>query len=286
MYQQEKALVGDIQLVYLHWQGVKQDDWKKENILLLHGMADNSLVWLKLGEFLASKYNNYDIVAPDLRGHGNSSKPETGYFTHNYLQDILGLLQHLHWEKVHIIAHSWSAKIACIFATKFPNYCKSLTLVDPFFINSMPSVFRITFPLLYKVLPFLKLMQTFPDYQSAEKVAKTLNQYRGWSEWQREIFRYNMEEGNEGTWKSKFPKQARNEIFEDVLKQRGLTTELNIPSLLILPEKGLNRTPWQINPYRQYLTNLTIKKVPGNHWAFITEAEAFNKTIEEFLQSV
>ncbi|MCS6941276.1 MAG: hypothetical protein NZ901_02675 [Geminocystis sp.] len=95
-----------------------------------------------------------------------------------------------------------------------------------------------------------------------------------------------MEEKGDGSWKSKFPKQARNEIFEDVLKHEGLTTKLEIPALLVLPEKGLNRTPWQINPYKQYLANLTIKKVPGNHWAFITEAEAFNHTIEGFLLSV
>lgn len=286
MYQRQKSKLGNIDLVYLEWKNSKNSGNNSENILLLHGMADNCLVWQKLGEYLSANNSDYHIIAPDLRGHGDSSKVETGYFKDNYLEDISNLYHHLKWEKAHIIAHSWSAKIACIWATKNPHLCQSLTLVDPFFINSMPSVFRFTFPILYKVLPFLQLMQSFPDYLSAEKVAKTLKQYQGWTSWQKEIFNYGMEEKNDGYWSSKFPKSARNEIFEDVMREKGLTTPLNLPSLLILPEKGLNRTSWQINPYQQYLTNLTIKQVKGNHWAFIVEPDQFNDAIAQYLQSV
>ncbi len=287
MYQRNKVRWGKIELVYLEWKNNQNlVDHKSENILLLHGMADNCLVWQKLGEYLSANNSNYHIIAPDLRGHGDSSKPKTGYFKDDYLEDISNLYQHLNWEKTHIIAHSWSAKLACIWATKNPHLCQSLTLVDPFFIDSMPSIFRLTFPILYKVLPFLKLMQSFPDYLSAEKVAKTLKQYQGWTFWQKEIFNYGMEEKKEGYWSSKFPEVARNEIFEDVIKEKGLTTQLNLPSLLILPEKGLNRTSWQINPYKEYLTNLTIKQVKGNHWAFIVESEQFNDAIARYLQSI
>ena len=53
----------DIKLSYLEWnQG-------NEPLLLLHGMADNALVWLSTGEYLA---HDYHIVAPDMRGHGES----------------------------------------------------------------------------------------------------------------------------------------------------------------------------------------------------------------------
>jgi pimeloyl-ACP methyl ester carboxylesterase len=48
---------------------------------LLHGLADHSLVWSSLGDYLAS---DYQIIAPDLRGHGESDKPEFGYSFQNY----------------------------------------------------------------------------------------------------------------------------------------------------------------------------------------------------------
>lgn len=283
VHEQKTVKLDDgINLSYLEWGTPSQS----ESILMLHGMADHSLVWSKLGDFLATKNsNNYHLVAPDLRGHGNSSKPETGYFYQDYFADIEGLYQYFDWKKVHIIAHSWSAKIACLWATKNPDKCQSLVLIDPFFINSIPSIFKVTFSILYKVLPFLKLMQSFPDYESAKKVAQGLKQYQGWTSWQEKIFNYGMEKKADNTWSSKFTIPARNEIFEDVMRQQGLTKKLDLPSLLILPEKGLNRTSWQIKPYQNYLTNLQTIQVPGNHWAFIIEFEAFHLAISKFFDS-
>ena len=291
MYQQKtvtldqalpNALGDRIKLSYLEWGTSSQS----EPILMLHGMADNSLVWWKLGEFLSSKNSHYHLLAPDLRGHGDSSKPETGYFYQDYFADIEGLYKHFNWKKVHLIAHSWSAKIACLWATKYPEKCQSLVLIDPFFINSMPSIFQLTFPILYKVLPFLKLMQSFPDYESAQTVAKGLKQYQGWTSWQEEIFKYSIEKKADYTWSSKFIIPARNEIFEDVMRQKGLTKTLDLPSLLVLPEKGLNRTSWQIKPFQNYLNNLQTIQVPGNHWAFIVEPDAFNIAVADFFTSL
>ncbi len=197
---QKQIKLNNINISYLEWHNSSNI----EPILMLHGMADNSLVWLKLGQFLSEHNSNYHLVAPDLRGHGNSSKLETGYFYDDYFGDLEALYDYFNWQKIHIIAHSWSAQIACLWATKYPEKCKSLSLVDPFFINSMPSIFKLTFPLLYKVLPFLKLMGSFPDYESAQTVAKKLKQYQGWTSWQEEIFNYGMEQKVDHNWSSKF----------------------------------------------------------------------------------
>ena len=274
MYINQTVNLNNIQLSYLEWKQGNQP------LLLLHGLADLGLVWSSLGDYLAQ---NYHIIAPDLRGHGDSSKPESGYSFTKYIDDLEALFKYLNWEEAHIIAHSWSAKLACIWATKSPQRFRSLTLVDPFFINSMPSIFQLTFPILYKVLPFLKMMGPFPTYQAAEQQAKKLKQYQGWSSLQQEVFKAAMEQKPDGSWGSKFVKQARNEIFLDVMRVAGLTKSIDIPSLLILPHKGLNRTEWQITPYKTYLTNLEIVQVAGNHWAFLVEPDEFNLTVERFL---
>ncbi|NEQ61806.1 MAG: alpha/beta hydrolase, partial [Moorea sp. SIO4A1] len=78
--------------------------------------------------------------------------------------------------------------------------------------------------------------------------------------------------------------QARNEIFEDVMRVAGLTEIIAIPTVLIVPEKGLNRSDWQLKPYKTYLKNLTIRQVPGNHWPFLVEPEEFNRAVELFLE--
>ncbi|MDY7014909.1 MAG: alpha/beta hydrolase, partial [Cyanobacteriota bacterium] len=72
--------------------------------------------------------------------------------------------------------------------------------------------------------------------------------------------------------------------FQEVMRIAGLTRAIATPTLLVAPKKGLNRTEWQFKPYRTYCTNLTICQVPGNHWAFLVEPEAFNRAIAEFLR--
>ncbi|MBE8993185.1 alpha/beta fold hydrolase [Microcystis aeruginosa] len=274
MPQRQTFTNNSMAISYLQWSD------RGMPLLLLHGMADHALVWSSLGDYLSS---NYQVIAPDLRGHGESSKPATGYHFQDYIGDLRALINHLGWTQAHILGHSWSAKIAAIWATQQPEVFKSLILVDPFFIDKMPSWIRITFPILYQVLPFLKITRSFDSYQSIEAIAYQLKQYKGWSNLQQEVFKNAIEQKADGSWSSKFTLSARGEIFEDVMGFAGLTKALDIPSLLILPQQGLNRTAWQIQSYKKYLTSLEIKKIPGNHWAFLGEPERFNQAVAEFL---
>jgi pimeloyl-ACP methyl ester carboxylesterase len=126
-----------------------------ESLLLLHGMADCALVWSSLADHLGSRYR---IIAPDLRGHGESSKEIADYSFASIIADLEALMQHLGVTKVHLLAHSWSAKTAAIWATQKSDFFSSLIFVDPFFMGRFPTWLRLIFPLLYRVLPFLKVV--------------------------------------------------------------------------------------------------------------------------------
>ncbi|MBF2066524.1 MAG: alpha/beta hydrolase [Calothrix sp. C42_A2020_038] len=265
----------DIHLSYLEWnQG-------QEPLLLLHGMADNAMVWLSCGEYLAAKYH---IVAPDMRGHGESSKPEKKQYSFELaINDLETLMDKLGWSSTHVVAHSWSGKLAAIWARQNPQRLRSMILVDPIFIWKIPSIFKLTFPFLYKVLPFLQGMGPFPSYGAAVEKARQMNQYKDWTPLQQEVFQAGIEQKSNGTWGSKFTIDARDGIFEEVMRAPGFITPLNIPCLFIQPQKGVNRQAWQLKPYKTYLKNLQIVQVPGNHWAFLTKPQEFNRTVERFL---
>ncbi|MDY7013684.1 MAG: alpha/beta fold hydrolase, partial [Cyanobacteriota bacterium] len=171
-HRQTLLLPNNLRLSYLEWNSGKLP------LLLLHGLADQALIWSSLGDFLAP---NYHIVAPDLRGHGESSKPKTDYTFAEMIADLEALMHHLGWSSAHLLGHSWSGKLAAVWVTQAPDRARSLILVDPFFINKMPGFFKFTFPLLYRTLPFLKMMGPFPSYEAAETRAKGLKQYRGWT---------------------------------------------------------------------------------------------------------
>lgn len=266
----------DVQLSYLEW------NIGQEPVLLLHGLADHGAVWLSLANQLSDRFH---CVAPDLRGHGDSSKPSQGYRFDDIIADLDALTQHLGWTSTHVIAHSWAAKAATLWATSQPQRFRSLVLVDPFFIGRLPTWTKYTFPMLYRVLPFLKMMGPFDSKEQAETVARRLKQYRGWSELQQIVFQHSLEPKPDGRWGSKFVVQARDEIFDDVMRVAGLTKPIEIPTLFVQPINGLNRTAWQLKPYQTHLKQLQIQSVPGNHWCFLVEPDAFNQTIAAFLNS-
>jgi len=265
----------EIELSYLEWQP------GKEPVLLLHGLADHALVWSSLGNYLADEYH---VVAPDMRGHGESSKPEKDYSFKSAIADLEVLMDNLGWSNAHIIGHSWTGKLAAIWARQNPKRFRSMVLIDPIFIWKFPSLIKLTFPFLYQVLPFLKGMGPFASYEQAVAQAQLLNQYQGWTDLQQEIFRASLEQKPDGSWVSKFTIAARDGIFDEVMREPGFVTLVDIPTLFVQPEKGVNRFDWQLQPYKKYLNNLQICQVPGNHWAFLGEPEKFNQTVKEFFQ--
>lgn len=263
-----------IQLSYLEWST------GQEPVLLLHGLGDHALVWSDLAVALG---HGYHLVALDMRGHGESDKPKQGYTFTDLIGDLEALMQHLGWSYVHGIAHSWTAKLLSIWATTSPQRLRSMVLVDPFYINKMPGFVNVTFPLLYKVLPFLQGMGPFDSYEAAEAQARQLNQYQGWSPLQQQVFAEGIEQKADGTWGSKFTVLARNQIFQESVAVSGLTTAIEIPTLLIQPEQGINRKERNLKTYKTYLTRLQIERLPGNHWPFLVNPGQFNPVVARFL---
>jgi pimeloyl-ACP methyl ester carboxylesterase len=268
---------GSISFSYLTWG-------EGDPLLLLHGLADHGLVWQGLAQALGEHYR---CVAPDLRGHGLSDKPidPNAYGSPALVQDLEALANNFGWTQVRVVAHSWAAKLALLWAKQHPDLIQQLVLVDPFFVNRLPELFRPTFPVLYRTLPFLKVMGPFDTYDQAETLAKALKQYRGWSPLQEQVFRAGMEEKSDGRWGSKFAIAARNGVFADILQLAGLTETVETPTLLLLPEKGLNRLDWQIKPYKTYLPNLQIQRIPGNHWPHLVAPNEFNRAVDAFLSN-
>ncbi|MEL6332996.1 MAG: alpha/beta hydrolase [Cyanobacteria bacterium J06626_26] len=260
-----------------------------EPVVLLHGLADHGLVWQSLTAVLSnsptvSLRQRYHCIAPDLRGHGESSKPPASDYDARMLaSDLESLAQGLGLGPVQVVAHSWAAKIALVWARQQPLRMRRLVLVDPFFVNRLLGIFRVSFPVLYRTLPFLKVMGPFASYEAAVAMARSLKQYRGWSPLQAAVFEAGMEQKPDGTWGSKFAIAARNGVFQDVLQLAGLTEAIATPTWLLLPEQGLNRMAWQLRPYQGYLPHLTTVSIPGNHWPHLVEPQAFNQTVAAIL---
>jgi len=102
---------------------------KGEPIILLHGYAQNSHMWLPL---IAELAKTNTVVAPDLRGFGESAKPEQGYDKKTMAQDIHALTASLGYQHVRVAGHDIGLMVAYAYAAQYPAEVDRIVLMDAF----------------------------------------------------------------------------------------------------------------------------------------------------------
>ncbi len=92
-----------------------------EPVILIHGFVANAqLNWIAPGVFDALA-KDYRVIAPDLRGHGQSGKPHGAeHYGPQMAKDIINLMDHLKIEKAHVAGYSLGGFITVYIAAHYP----------------------------------------------------------------------------------------------------------------------------------------------------------------------
>jgi len=101
-------------------------------VLLLHGYPETHVLWHKVAPRLAE---NYTVVAADLRGYGDSSKPadgenHAGYSKRAMAQDQVEVMRHFGFEKFAVAGHDRGARVAHRMAADHPDRVTKLAVLD------------------------------------------------------------------------------------------------------------------------------------------------------------
>ncbi len=99
-------------------------------LMLVHGYTGAANDFADFMGPLADR--GWHVVAPDLRGHGASSKPpdEVDYDYHLFVTDLLGLADALGWDRFVLLGHSMGGMIAQVLALDAPERLEALILMD------------------------------------------------------------------------------------------------------------------------------------------------------------
>jgi pimeloyl-ACP methyl ester carboxylesterase len=97
-------------------------------VVLIHGITSSSAVWVQLMEDLVEA--GYQVVAPDLFGHGASAKPKGDYSLGAHASGIRDLLGLLGVESATVVGHSLGGGIALQAAYQYPEYTERLVLIS------------------------------------------------------------------------------------------------------------------------------------------------------------
>jgi len=102
---------------------------KGSAIVLLHGYTQTGHMWRPIMPLLAGRHT---VIVPDLRGAGDSSRPESGYDKKNMAADIHALVSSLGIDRAGIVGHDIGLMVAYAYAAQFPQATQRVVLMDAF----------------------------------------------------------------------------------------------------------------------------------------------------------
>ncbi|WP_347341621.1 alpha/beta fold hydrolase [Bradyrhizobium uaiense] len=96
-------------------------------VVLLHGFPETNFAWRFQIPALASSYR---VIAPDLRGYGETDKPASGYDKRTMANDIVELLKALGVGRIALVGHDRGARVATRLVKDHPDLVDRLVVMD------------------------------------------------------------------------------------------------------------------------------------------------------------
>jgi haloacetate dehalogenase len=98
-------------------------------LLLLHGHPQTHAIWHRVAPTLAERFT---VVVPDLRGYGDSSKPDgtAAYAKRVMARDQIGVMRSLDIDRFFVVGHDRGGRVAHRLAVDHPEAVRRLVLLD------------------------------------------------------------------------------------------------------------------------------------------------------------
>jgi pimeloyl-ACP methyl ester carboxylesterase len=252
-------------------------------VLLVHGITSSSRTWRSVLPALAE---HYDVIAPDLLGHGQSAKPRGDYSLGAYASGLRDLLVALEVPTATVVGHSLGGGVAMQFAYQFPDRLERLVLVDSGGLGSEVSLVlrAATLPGAEYVLP---LLASRPLRGAGATLGAVLGRVglrasadvRGMAE--------GFESLGDGEARRAFVHTARSVI--DPAGQRVDATDRlylaeHVPSLIVWGERDRMIPVRHGHDAHEHMPNSRLEIFPGaGHFPFNDDPERFVATLHEFI---
>jgi len=249
---------------------------KGPDVLLVHGFPDDHRVWRKTIPALVAA--GYRVIAPDLRGFGESDAPpeKSAYKAANVVADLVALLDHLGIQKVRLVGHDWGAVISWHLASAHPERIHRYAALSV----GHPHAYA-TGPLEQKLKGYYVLL--FQLRGLADWALK-------WNDWK--LFRLFAQFPEETpSWIAAMSRPGRLTAAMDYYRANigmlvsGSWTPVRVPVMGIWSDGDIFLAERQMTDSRKYVTeSFRYHRVEGaNHWLQLTAPESVNSLLIDFL---
>jgi pimeloyl-ACP methyl ester carboxylesterase len=276
---------------------IQDNEHEGEAIVFLHFSGTNLMMWQRVVPYFQDQYR---LILVDLRGHGKSDKPQTGYHIDEMADDIAGILQHLDLERAHIIGSSLGAEVGLSMAARHPE--KVLSLVCDGALSSEYGPYGTwegtEGEFEEHVAGQLEKMRDRPEtiYPSVEALVKDrralFEKYIGWNPYLEAVERYAAQKIGEGKFTQSFGRQAMANYMQHYFRYRfeDYYQRVKCPLLMLPGEDVLEdeREKAVMEGLRELAEQGQIVEVSGweHPYGWLLDPEGVCKAILKFLGEI
>ena len=268
-------------------------DWGNEDappMLLVHGGQDHCRNWDWVARDLRQDYH---VIAPDLRGHGDSEWARgSTYPQHDYVYDIAQLLYQKQLFPIRIIGHSLGGSIALRYAGIFPENVEKLVSIEGFgpppemaqeWNQSDPAI-RLRGWIESGRKMAGRTPRRYPKLEDAFRRMQEENPHLS-EDQARHLTIHGVNQNEDGTFSWKFDNYARSRRAEryDAEEAERLFKQITCPTLLITGKES-----WAVSPEQSGLINCfkDVRSVLVNHaghWVHHDQLDLVLRELRAFL---
>jgi N-formylmaleamate deformylase len=262
--------------VRLHYYRSGHGD--KPPLVFVHGFSDNGLCWTPTARDLETEY---DIIMPDMRGHGLSERVQPSDKV-DMAADVAGLIRTLGLTRPIVVGHSMGAMITYQIGVRFPELASALVLEDPpWWLSPRGEPLPPSRP---AENPIAQWAKSLSDQTLEALLAQYRNEHPNWPE---ELLRPMCES-----------KKQLDQTIVDIMTDRMHSQEVNWlttiqdiahPMLLFAanPQLGGIVTPDVVAKVRELNPKVSIASIPdAGHLIRFDKYTAFMDALRAFLKQV
>lgn len=268
-------------------------DWGNPDappLILQHGGRDHCRSWDWVAEELR---HDWHIIAPDLRGHGDSAwSPDGTYIMDAFVYDFAQLVHTLGHDQVTIIAHSLGGNIATRFTGLYPDKVRKLVNIEGLGpppqireeIEAKGMANRLREWIEDKRKASGRLPRRYPTLKDAFMRMKEENGFLT-VEQARHLTINGAHRNEDGTWSWKFDNYLNVWPVSDIRyeDQEKLWQAITCPMLLLYGAKSFASNPERDGRIRNFSTARVIEYEDAGHWLHHDQFDRFITDVREFL---
>ncbi len=232
-------------------------------LLLLHGAPQTHISWRLVAPQLAS---NYTVVAADLRGYGDSSKPPDGENHANYSKRAMALdqvevMRHFGFDRFPVVGHDRGGRVAHRMALDHADKVTKAAVLD--IIPTYYLYTHVTIEFVQAYFHWFNYLRPAPGPENDLKAAADAQKSRATSEIQIEYLRTSSDPANIHAMCEDYRAGASIDLQHD---KADLDKKIACPLLVLWGERGAMGRLYDVMPiWRERGANVTGKGLPGGH---------------------